>query len=358
MALKNTFLFNQGNLIDNFKNFNKLGKISYPLKTNSQTIIIETLKPLIENDDNYFAISTTSHFKFLQQNNISPQKMSCINVLTSDETIKNFYEKGIRFFTFDNLTSLENFLKYAESKDLKVSIRISINQIFNSNYHLGASLDDTLKMLNMLKERNIDFGISFYLPLKIKRNPKSLKIISNYIIKNFKNSKLKFVCMAGLLMPDSIDKCIFKDIKNNLSINDIYLEPGEYMLNNTLDLQTEIIRTIYDRHTKLVIQNGIFSGMLDKLILNKKFDFYIKNGQTIINILTKPKINYKKLYVFGGSGDSSDFLGKYYIDKKYLSLLTTSSNIYIKNVGAYFQEFYLSHGEEYKYIYKIIGEKK
>ena len=41
------FYFNKNKLIENFNDFCKLGDIYYPLKTNSNKMIIETLKPKV-----------------------------------------------------------------------------------------------------------------------------------------------------------------------------------------------------------------------------------------------------------------------------------------------------------------------
>ena len=72
------FYFNRDKLIHNFNIYNEYGKIYYPLKTNSNKIIIETLK---DKFDNGFLISSISNFETLQQINIDISKICFINVL-------------------------------------------------------------------------------------------------------------------------------------------------------------------------------------------------------------------------------------------------------------------------------------
>ena len=53
------FYFNKNKLIHNFNDFSYLGNIYYPLKTNSNKIVIETLKEIVrikfkDEDDNNF----------------------------------------------------------------------------------------------------------------------------------------------------------------------------------------------------------------------------------------------------------------------------------------------------------------
>ena len=45
------FYFNKHKIEENFNNFRELGNIYYPLKTNSNEMIIKTLSPLITKED-------------------------------------------------------------------------------------------------------------------------------------------------------------------------------------------------------------------------------------------------------------------------------------------------------------------
>lgn len=46
------FYFNKDKLTQNFNDFSEMGNIYYPLKTNSNEVIIKTLQPLIEEKEN------------------------------------------------------------------------------------------------------------------------------------------------------------------------------------------------------------------------------------------------------------------------------------------------------------------
>ena len=134
----------------------------------------------------------------------------------------------------------------------------------------------------------------------------------------------------------------------------VFLEPGEYMLYGAIDLKTSIVRFKYGKRKSLILKNGIFSGMLDRVLYNKKFDFILTiNGKTI-HLSPHIKFGMTKIYVYGGSGDSVDYLGKYYIEKEFANLFKENQEVIIKNAGAYFEEFYIPHGDELQIVYDII----
>ena len=92
------FYYNKNKLIENFNKFSKLGNIYYPLKTNSNGILIKTLQPLISKENNGFLISSINHFEKLKKLKVNPLHMCFINVLAEYETVKYLYNSG-----YDNL---------------------------------------------------------------------------------------------------------------------------------------------------------------------------------------------------------------------------------------------------------------
>jgi len=62
------FYLNKNKLIENFNNYSRLGNVYYPLKTNSNEMIIKTLSPLITKAENGgFLISSITHFETLSK---------------------------------------------------------------------------------------------------------------------------------------------------------------------------------------------------------------------------------------------------------------------------------------------------
>ena len=59
----------------------------------------------------------------------------------------------LTFFTFDNMTSLIEFSKYADLSKVKIAIRLSTMEVFTDKFiHLGAPLKESLDMLIFLKK--------------------------------------------------------------------------------------------------------------------------------------------------------------------------------------------------------------
>lgn len=349
------FYFNKNKLIENFNDFCKLGDIYYPLKTNSNKIIIETLKPMMNKENNGYLISSIYHFKILQKENVNPLKMCCINVLAEDETIKYLYNNGVRFFTFDNLNSVINFAQYADLSKVKIAVRLSTTQVFNEKFtHLGGDMQECKKMLEFLRNKCNNYGISFYIQNSIKKENDVLEKILEYIQEKYKDFGINFVSIGGLNKSKEINKEILVNFKNKLNLKQIILEVGRYLVEDTIEMETRIIRekTVENMKT-VIIKNGIYSGFFDILLYNKKFSIYLitKNNEEVKVEYEKSEINDYEFYMCGGSSDSGDKIGLMYINSKYKEELTTGAKFCIKNVGAYFEEFFMPYSNDLKKVF-------
>ena len=350
------FYFNKNKLLENFKNFNELGNVYYPLKTNSNEILIKALKPLIDDGNNGFLINSIYHFEKLQKENVNPLKICFINVLAEKDTVKYLYDNGVRFFTFDNLNAVINFSEYADLSKVKIAIRLSTTQVFKDKFtHLGADLDECLKIFTFLKNNKCnDYGISFYIQNNIKSEHNALEKILEFIQKNYSNIGINFISIGGLKQSNEIRKKVIEDLKNKLKINQIILEVGRYLVEDTIEMETRIIRekTINDKKV-VIIKNGIYSGFFDILLYNKKFQIYLKSKkeEEIKVEYEQSKTNDYEFFMCGGSSDSGDKIGLMYINSKYKDELIAGGKICIKNVGAYFEEFFMPYSNDLKKVF-------
>lgn len=349
------FYFNKNKLIENFKSFSELSNVYYPLKTNSNEKIIKTLHSLIDKSNNGYLISSIYHFQILQKLNINPLKMCCINVLAEDDTIKYLYDSGVRFFTFDNINSLSNFSKYADLTKVKIAIRLSTMQLFDNNYtHLGACFEECLEMFELLKNKCNDYGISFYIQKNLKKEDNVLEKMFKHIQENYNNLGINFVSIGGVEQRKKIKKEILENFKENFKIKQMILEVGRYLVEDTIEMETRIIRekTINNRKT-VIIKNGIYSGFFDILLYNKKFPIYLKSknyGEIKVEY-EKSKTNDYEFFMCGGSSDSGDKIGTMYINSKYKNELKIGAKFIIKDVGAYFEEFFMPYSNDLKKIF-------
>lgn len=350
------FYFNKNKLIHNFNDFSYLGNIYYPLKTNTNEVIIKTLQPLIEKGNNGYLISSIYHFEVLKSANVNPLKMCFINVLAENNTVKYLYDNGVRFFTFDNLNTFIEFSKYADLSKVKIAIRLATTQVFNDKFtHLGADFEECLKIFSFLKNNKCkDYGISFYIQNNLKAEDNALERILRYIQENYNNLGINFVSVGGLKQSKEISKETLENFKEKLKISQIILEVGRHLVENTIAMETKIIRekTINSMKT-VIIKNGIYSGFFDILLYNKKFPIYLKskNGREIKVEYEKSEESNYEFFMCGGSSDSGDKIGLMYINSKYKNELKTGTKFIVKDVGAYFEEFFMPYSNDLKKVF-------
>ncbi len=350
------FYFNKHKLIQNFKNFNELGDIYYPLKTNSNGVITRALQPLIAKKENGYLISSIYHFEILKKARVNPSKMCFINVLAEKNTVKYLYENGVEFFTFDHLEEVMEFSKYADLSKVKIAIRLSTIEIFKEKFtHLGTNLKECLNILNFLQDNKChNYGISFYIQNSLKKEEHILEEILKYIEKNCNNLKINFVSMGGLDQSNHISKEMLKNFKDKMKIKQIILEVGRYLVEDTIKLETKIIREKVINNKKVVIiKNGIYSGFFDVLLYKKKFKIYLKtkNDGEIKVEYEKSEVNDYEFFMCGGSSDSGDKIGLMYINSKYKNELKAGAKFIVKGVGAYFEEFFMPYSNDLKKIF-------
>jgi len=348
-------IINNKKINNNYDNYAKLGTVYYPLKTNSNKIILETLNKKIKENNGGFLISNINHFNLLNHLNILPTQMCLINVFSSNNTIKYLYDKGVRFFVFDNVNSLDNFISYAKLEECKISIRINTMEVFNDTLmHLGSDLQECKVMLNKLKGKCEDIGISFYMQTKIKNEDDALEKMLNYINKNFNDFNINFISIAGVKKYDEINKNSLNQIKSSMKLDEIIIEPGKYLVGDTVDMITKVIRLKYiNDKLILIIKNGIYSGFLDVLLYKEKFKLYFKtrNNKFIEFNNKKEKDDDCEVYICGGSSDSGDVIGTMYVNNKYIEEIEVGMDIIVKDVGAYFEEFFMPYGGDINKVY-------
>lgn len=351
------FCFNKKKLIENYDGYKKIGTIYYPLKTNTNSMLLNALKEIMNEEDG-FLISNTYNFEVLKELNVSPQKMCLINVVSTNDTIKNLYEKGVRQFVFDDFNTLKSFCSYAQLEECKIFIRLNTVEIFTDTImHLGATIPECHKMLELIKDKCQKVGISFYLQGIIKNRENALEKILDCIYQNFNTSSLSFISIAGVKSSEEINVDYINKIKESLGLKEIILEPGKYLVGNTFDLLTKVVKTKEIKDKKIIIiKNGIYSGLLDLILYDEKFKLYFKNKENKyikFSYIKDDKYNYE-VYMCGSSADSKDIVGSLYIEEKYKDEIRVGNEILIKDVGSYFEVFFMPYGGDINIIYKEI----
>lgn len=347
------FYLNKEILRQNYIEYSKIGQIYYPLKTNSNATVIKELNELYQNSDNGFLVTHISHYYKLINLGISPKNMCIVNIITEDKDIKFFYKNGIRYFTFDNIQQLENFLEYANSEEIKIAIRLNIIEVFDVFSHLGATTKECKNMLELLSSKKVqNVGLSFYLQKELLPQTDILNKMLDYIESNFKNYKMSFLNIGGAIKPKDIDVNRLNEIKTSLDINNIIVEPGRYLIGNAGYMETNIIKKKSD--SVFIIKNGIYSGLLDALLYNKKFELYLKVNDKLIPLQYEEFDNSKEFILCGASSDSGDIIGKLYIESNYYKYLVPNAIIIVSNALAYVEEFFMPLGGDIIKKYTVI----
>lgn len=350
------FYLNEDILESNYDKFSKIGQVYYPLKINSNEVVVKELIKLYGNSNNGFLITTVSHYDKLISLGVTPDKMCLVNVVAEDEIIKYLYDHGVRYFTFDNINSLKKFLSYANPNEIKLSIRLNIIEVFNVYSHLGAKTNECYQMFDLLNSFNVNNkGLSFYLQKETLPEGNVLNTMLDYIKDKFSNYKLEFLNIGGAIKPDDIDINKLEEVKKSLSAKYIIVEPGRYLVGNAGYMETVITKKQLEN--TFIIRNGIYSGLVDCLLYKKKFDLSLKTDSGLVKLKYEPSQGSKEFFICGASCDSGDRIGKFYIDSNIYDKLQVGSKIIVNNALAYVEEFFMPLGGDLRKEYHIIKSK-
>lgn len=317
-------------MLSNISRFAEHGNVYYAMKANSSESVVKIISKKTSN----FSISNIEHYNVLNKLKIDSNNICVINVLLSNNELVYLYKKGVRFFTFDNFESLKVFINSIDDyKDLKISLRLNIAEVFNKEkVPFGATSNEIYKMMSFLKSKNIKYGLSFYIQSEFKKNKNALIAILSYIKRNFKD--YQFTSISGISFLNNQEKSFIK--RYRYICKEIILEIGTAIVNDAIIIKTPILRKIeLTGKDIVVIKNGIYSGFFDILLCNRKYDFYIENTK----LQYKKLRNHRRIDIYGGSCDSRDFIGTFYIPKG----LKIKGSILIKNAGAYFIDFLMAY---------------
>ena len=101
--------------------------------------------------------------------------------------------------------------------------------------------------------------------------------IFNYIVKQYSNLGLRFINVGGISLASKNYEEILTKVKSQLSIEEIILEVGRDLVQDTMEIETRIIRERTINNQKvIIIKNGLYSGFFDIILYNKKFELHLK----------------------------------------------------------------------------------
>lgn len=335
---------NLSRLAKNYGEFASFGEVFFPVKTNHNQIILNKLKKL----GSGFECDCVDHIKKIYSKK-NAHKIIFSNVAKPKNEILWALKHKIIFYTVDDIPSLRFIIQNAKKyklKHLKINLRLNIYDVFKKVFikkgvqdsRLGASVNKIKQMSRLIdKEKGIliEKGISFYVQAEVHDNKDMLIDMTKYISSHFsKENGFDWVNIGGGSSVDRLNYSKAKVLFNlkKIDAQKIILEPGRYMVGDVVDLYLDALRIKNENEKEVVVSlsAGIYHGLLDVKLHNRKFDIYIKNvwSEESLSLYKSGKM----LVLRGPTADSSDIIGIYNIPKVKID---TNPVFIIKNAGAY-----------------------
>lgn len=318
------YVLNRKALICSAKKYSEYASLYYPLKSNADYIVVQTLDPYIAG----YEVAAFAHIKLLMETHgVVPSRILYSALIKSKREIKEAIKLGVSRFVVDKLEDVKTICELSNCT-IEFIVRLDVADFIKTDYVLkwGASLNCSLEIIeNILRRHHCFKGVSFYLPQEIcnlKNFQTMVELISNYY------SKFGFeVLDIGGGVTHQMVAEIGRTIKHYLNMDNtnIWIEPGKYLLDPNISMSVNIIDIRERGGNKLLfIDSGIYSGLLDAAIKSKKFKIILerKVGTTELSTM---------YMVCGDSPDIIDVLGEYELPID----LKVGDKLIILDCGAY-----------------------
>lgn len=354
----------QGSVVeDNYRRFETLGEVHYPIKTNPNPVVIRTIQEVAGGGRAHFGIWHAGDVDYLAAQGVSLDQMSAIAVQSGAQEKRDMYNRGVRSFVFDYQPDLAEFLSYADLASTSVALRInpSVAGVYPDNLtpELEIALSrfgtDELEIREMAQELHeggcSDLGVSFYLQGEFfggKR--KHLGKMLGYIATNLADCGLSFINIGGGVPFGDIDPLVLEQTKSATGANRIILEPGRYMVDGAVDLETSILHRVDNQSSSdIIINSSAYRGFLDVLLYNRRFAMsLLTDSGREVDLSQKPNDTRVPVQIFGDhhDPDTEDYFGEYSIHPDHMDDLKPDAKVIIKNTGAYVEWATMPFGGE------------
>jgi diaminopimelate decarboxylase len=293
--------------------YQKLGKIYYPVKSNSAPEVLD----LVKKAGCDFLVSCPYYLDKLRAAGVEGGKILYDNCIAGAEEIAGAVREGVCFFTVDSEEQLG--LIHSLCPAPRLLIKASSDTASGEKGRFGVS--DFAPLKEAAEKKGSFAGVSFYIPdsvFSFEVLQKELKFIFNAVrrvnILNLGGS------LKGVLSDEKIQS-LLDEYKSRGFYEELLLEPGRSLLNPCTEMRASVKKTrILNGEKMLYIDASIYSGLMDVYIENKKFVMSAGNAP-----------NDTRYYVYGNTPDSADFFGTYTLP----SGLKEGDIISIAGCGAY-----------------------
>ncbi len=325
------YMINRQNLINTAKGYSVNAQVYYPFKANTNRHVVEILDPLIAG----YEVASIYHLIYLiTKFKIEPQRILYSAPIKLNSQIKKALSLGVKNFVIDNIDELERIICVVGNYHLNIILRVDISNFINAQqsvFKWGASIKEILHMKEILTKSGYHYmGLSFYIPQEADSVNNFIAVIDG-IVNTIGLHDCKVIDIGGGISSADVELMLTR-IKSKYELGEVrfIVEPGRHLLNPNIDLIVKIIDIREKQGQKLVfIDSGIYSGLMDSVIKNRRFKIsYIK--KTKRQLIEK----VEQCLICGDSSDISDVLGIYDLPKN----IRVGDELRISECGSYCSE--------------------
>jgi ornithine decarboxylase len=282
-------------------------KIYYAVKANPAEEIITLLNEL----GSCFDVASVYELRKLLSLKVSPERISCGNTIKKSESIKEFYDAGVRLFATDSEMDLRNIALIAPGS--KIFVRILAEGVLTADWPLsrkfGCQPDMALDLLMLAQKLGLEpYGVSFHVGSQQRDisawDAAIAKVRYLYDGLQEEGITLKSINMGGgfpgsylertnpqELYSSEITRFLQEDFGDEMP--EIIIEPGRSLVADAGVIASEII--LISRKSRTAMERwiftdvGKFNGLMETLNESIKYPIYAeKNGPEEKAILAGP----------------------------------------------------------------------
>lgn len=319
------FIFDRKLFSAMIRDYANYGKIYFPIKANDHEMIISE----INKNECAFEVDSIEHMNRLIHYCVSPDRMCYSYPIREVADIKKALRLGVRLFVVDSFDEYEKIACLTTKASFIV--RINVLSILKSKLRheqnkWGLSIPEAITLISKIRTNNQYLaGVSFYITSEIQQED-AFEVVLNAIASQFPNIGVDFINIGGGISLDklrSLAGCL-DEVKRKVKARYIVLEPGRHLLNPCIDMVVSVTAVRNISANRLVFINaGIYSGLLDAAVKNKKY--------LVEDKLQESTSALAPTYICGSSSDISDTLGEYELRMN----LAVGDSLIIKECGAY-----------------------
>ncbi len=310
------YIISKTKLQEQLNKYQERFKVYFPVKSNNCRELIQ----LLDKSQSYFEVETLKHAELLiNEYGIDARRMLFCPMYDTIEQIKSAIGLGINFFVITSPDEALFMKRYTES--VRYLIRLRSDQIVPDTTAFrpfGAKKSDIDEIIGIFS--NAFCGFSFYISQETRQSLSANKVIADFFEGLYDKYRYCTINIGGgFLVNDAIE---LQQKLNGFFSGDLIIEPGRHLLDPCIGIEATIIqKTQNEELTYLTLNVGIYNGLIDSVIKNKRFDITFSGSED----------DLVKYVVLGPTADTSDRLGEYFLPND----LKIGDRLILRNCGAY-----------------------